>query len=477
MKPCRNLVAIVLVVASLTATAADDKRLSVYTPQTYFWVTLSEREGRDYVALLDVLGPLGSTSARRDGDKWKVEFNRTQTEFKIEKNKAKVNRKNIDLTGPFILENGRGLVPLHSLGRILSRLLPTAVDVREPGRRVFIGGAATGFTAELEPASGKLVLHFSAPVNPAITSDASKVHITFTRDPVVGSNVTHTFDDKTIHSTTFSEHDSVAEFAIQGGVPLLATVSDQNRTITIAPMPVRAQAAPPPPPPAPEPRAPATATPQTATGPQVAPAAHPRATVIIDPGHGGDDRGAALSETLAEKDVTLAFARRLRAALEQKGIPSTLLRDSDISLTSDQRASLANAARPLVFLTLHAGSVGTGVRVYTAQLGESVPRPGSFLPWDTAQGAFLEGSRALAGSVVAEIAKRTIPVGSAPVLLRPLNNVSATAIALELMPPASDVGSLMSVNYQQSVCAAIADGIAAASKTAASHSAPPGGGQ
>ncbi|MGZ4833253.1 MAG: N-acetylmuramoyl-L-alanine amidase, partial [Terriglobales bacterium] len=150
---------------------------------------------------------------------------------------------------------------------------------------------------------------------------------------------------------------------------------------------------------------------------------------------------------------------------------------SDISLTSDQRASLANAARPLVFLTLHAGSVGTGVRVYTAQLGESVPRPGSFLPWDTAQGAFLEGSRALAGSVVAEIAKRTIPVGSAPVLLRPLNNVSATAIALELMPPASDVGGLMSVNYQQSVCAAIADGIVAASKTVVSHSAPPGGGQ
>ncbi|MGZ4839404.1 MAG: N-acetylmuramoyl-L-alanine amidase, partial [Terriglobales bacterium] len=391
MKPGRNLVAIVIVVASLTATAADDKRLSVYTPQTYFWVTLSEREGRDYVALLDVLGPLGSTSARRDGDKWKVEFDRTQSEFKIEKNKAKVNRKNIDLTGPFILENGRGLVPLHSLGRILSRLLPTAVDVREPGRRVFIGGAATGFTAELEPASGKLILHFSAPVNPAITSDASKVHITFTRDPVVGPNVTHTFDDKTIHSTTFSEHDSVAEFAIQGGVPLLATVSDQNRTITIAPVPARAQAVPPPAPPAPETRTPAAA-PQTATGPQVAPVAHPRATVIIDPGHGGEDRGAALSETLAEKDVTLAFARKLRAALEQKGIPSTLLRDSDISLTSDQRASLANAARPLVFLTLHAGSVGTGVRVYTAQLGESVPRPGSFLPWDTAQGAFLEGS-------------------------------------------------------------------------------------
>jgi N-acetylmuramoyl-L-alanine amidase len=193
---------------------------------------------------------------------------------------------------------------------------------------------------------------------------------------------------------------------------------------------------------------------------------HARATVVIDPGHGGDDRGAALSETLAEKDVTLAWARRLRAALDQKGIPATILREGDTSLTFDQRAALTNAARPLFFVTLHAGTTGAGVRIYTAHLGESAQRAGSFLPWDTAQAAFLEGSRALAGSVAAEMTKRSIPVGTAPVSLRPLNNVAASAVAIEIMPPAGDVAGLMNATYQQSICVAIADGIAGVAKPA-----------
>jgi N-acetylmuramoyl-L-alanine amidase len=255
----------------------------------------------------------------------------------------------------------------------------------------------------------------------------------------------------------------------------MATFSDQNRTITIAPVPAVAasppSAAPPSPPSPTSPTAPAPAQ----VAPEAAQVTHPRATVVIDPGHGGDDRGAALSETLAEKDVTLAWARRLRAALEQKGIPATLLRDADNALTSDQRAAIANAARPLVFITLHAGTTGTGVRVYTAHLGESAPRAGSFLPWDTAQSAFLDGSRALAGSVVAEITKREIPVATAPVLLRPLNNISASAIAIEIMPPAADVAGLTSAAYQQTVCAAIAEGVAGSTKPVVSPAGAAGG--
>jgi N-acetylmuramoyl-L-alanine amidase len=157
----------------------------------------------------------------------------------------------------------------------------------------------------------------------------------------------------------------------------------------------------------------------------------------------------------------------LRAALEQKGITAMLLRDGDISLSPDQRAALANAARPQVFVSLHAGSTGSGVRIYTAHLGETAARVGSFLPWDSAQAAFLDASRALAGSVAAEMHKHEIPAGTAPVLVRPLNNIAAPAVAIEVMPPTADIGGLMATGYQQSVCAAIADGIAAAGKTGA----------
>jgi N-acetylmuramoyl-L-alanine amidase len=322
----------------------------------------------------------------------------------------------------------------------------------------------------LQPPGAKLVLHFSAPVNPAISTESGKLRMIFSREPVVAPGGTQAFDDKVIRAANFSEHDGVAELLIHTGAPVLATFSDQNRTITIAPVPqVRAQAPPPSAaPPSPPPASPAA---PAQSAPQAAQVTHPRATVVIDPGHGGDDRGAALSATLAEKDVTLVWARRLRAALEQKGIPATLLRDADSALTSDQRAAIANAARPLVFITLHAGTTGSGVRVYTAHLGESAPRAGSFLPWDTAQSAFLDGSRALAGSVVAEIVKRAIPVAAAPVVLRPLNNITASAIAIEIMPPAADVAGLTSAAYQQTVCAAIAEGIAGSSKPVV---APPG---
>jgi len=474
VKSWTHVVAIVLTIAALVATAADDKRLSIYTPQSSYAVNVLDRDGHEYVALLDVLASLGSAGAYQAGDKWKLKFSGTESEFKTGKTKAKVNRKNVQLSAPFVMESGRGLVPLHSLAAVLSRLMAATVDFREPARRVFIGGAATHFTAELQPAGAKLVLHFSAPVNPAISTESGKLRLAFSREPLVAPAGTQAFDDKVIRAANFSEHDGVAELLIHTSAPVLATFSDQNRTITIAPVPPArppAVAAAPPAPPLALPTAPVPAQ----VVPEAAPVIHPRATVVIDPGHGGDDHGAALSATLEEKDVTLAWARRLRAALEQKGIPATLLRDADTALTFDQRAAMANAARPLVFITLHAGTTGSGVRVYISHLGESAPRAGSFIPWDTAQGAFLDGSRALAGGVVAEITKRAIPVASAPVLLRPLNNIAATAIAIEIMPPATDVAGLTSTSYQQTVCAAIADGVAGSTKPVASPAGAAGG--
>src|SRR5215470_16697653 len=48
--------------------------------------------------------------------------------------------------------------------------------------------------------------------------------------------------------------------------------------------------------------------------------APPRYMVMIDPAHGGSDAGAALNPAMPEKDVTLAFARRLRLELNKRDI-------------------------------------------------------------------------------------------------------------------------------------------------------------
>ena len=75
--------------------------------------------------------------------------------------------------------------------------------------------------------------------------------------------------------------------------------------------------------------------------------------VMIDPAHGGDDKGATLGGKLLEKDFTLAMAHELKKELLARGIPARLLRSSDIQalgnvaageLTSGAMASVFNGA-------------------------------------------------------------------------------------------------------------------------------------
>src|SRR6267154_3505928 len=76
----------------------------------------------------------------------------------------------------------------------------------------------------------------------------------------------------------------------------------------------------------------------------------PALMVMIDPAHGGMDSGAALNAAFPEKDVTLVLARRLRRELLSRGIQSQLLRDADLMLSTDQRASQVNALQPFFYV-------------------------------------------------------------------------------------------------------------------------------
>ncbi len=70
------------------------------------------------------------------------------------------------------MENSRGLVPLASLATLLPRFLGTPVNFHESARRLFIGDVA--HPTELSTrgrAPSRLVLNFSAPVNPTISTE------------------------------------------------------------------------------------------------------------------------------------------------------------------------------------------------------------------------------------------------------------------------------------------------------------------
>jgi N-acetylmuramoyl-L-alanine amidase len=182
----------------------------------------------------------------------------------------------------------------------------------------------------------------------------------------------------------------------------------------------------------------------------------------VDASHGGNDRGEALSPSLAEKDITVAFARRLRQELESRGISTLVLRDSDANLSLDDRAFFANNTHAAVYIALHAASNGHGVRVYTALLpygGEDDRGP--FRSWTGAQSSSIPLSQAAAASVAGELKKLQVTVRTLTSPIRPLNNIVTAAIAVEVAPPASDLSTLNAPDYQQLIAGAVANGILA----------------
>jgi len=444
--------------------APEEKRLSIYSPVANYALNVTERNGQDYVGLVEILEPLGQVTAKTDGQKWKLRFNKKDADFKANNPTARVQGKPIDLTKNFVLENGRGLVPLNSLTTLLPSFLGIPVIFHVTARRLFIGQAATHYSAEFNKAQPKLVLNFTSAVNPTIATEPGKVRMSFVRDPLLPSGPETTdFDSKVISSTTYQENNGAAELTINGSVPLLASFSNNGRTITIAPAPSSVPA------PAASTASPATPAPGASTLPLITASPSPegpppapirRVFAVLDASHGGDDRGAAIGQ-FAEKDVTIAFARRIREELQNRGIPALVLRDSDATLSLDQRASLANGTRSQIYLAVHASSEGLGVRVFTALMPAGGANSGPFLAWDNAQLQFLPAAQSAAQSLAAELRKK-LPVRMASAPMRPLNNLTMPALALEVATQTGDTAELTSPVYQQLVASAVADGIVAA---------------
>jgi N-acetylmuramoyl-L-alanine amidase len=441
---------------------AEPKQLAVYAPQSTYSVPMVDVKGSPYIGLMEVLQPLGTVEARRDGKKYKVQFTpangkKEEVQFQDGKDKGKVRANNFKLAGNFAFQGDRGYVPLTSIPGLLSQLLSVQVGLHESAQRLLIGDVGTRYSFDLRKGTpSRLLVGFSSPVNPTISTEPGYVRLIFKRAAVVSSGPDSvTFDDPLITGAFFSEHDGIAQLDITGKSALMANFADGGKTIIITGAPAPVVAAPPPP----APTTPPPAVAQQAPKPQ--PPAPPRFLVLIDPAHGGDDIGAAISPTLPEKDIVLALARRVQRQLAAKGIASNLLRTGDVSMPIEQRAVVSNALRPALYLSIHAANTGKGVHVFTSLLPEAMVSPGGFLPWDTAQASFLDLSGVVAGSVAAELEIRKLPNTTLSAPLRPMNNIAAPAIAIELAPAEGDVNSIASAAYQDQVAQSIAAGVAA----------------
>jgi len=76
-------------------------------------------------------------------------------------------------------------------------------------------------------------------------------------------------------------------------------------------------------------------------------------TVVIDAGHGGHDRGGIPGQRVAEKDMTLDVALRLRNILSASGYNVVMTRSSDVYVPLAGRVAIANSYRNAVFVCIH----------------------------------------------------------------------------------------------------------------------------
>ena len=91
-------------------------------------------------------------------------------------------------------------------------------------------------------------------------------------------------------------------------------------------------------------------------------------TVVIDAGHGGHDRGGIPGQRVAEKDMTLDVALRLRNVLSANGYRVVMTRSSDVFVPLGGRVAIANSYRNAVFVCIHFNATGrsgaSGIETY-----------------------------------------------------------------------------------------------------------------
>jgi N-acetylmuramoyl-L-alanine amidase len=97
-----------------------------------------------------------------------------------------------------------------------------------------------------------------------------------------------------------------------------------------------------------------------------------RPLIVLDPGHGGIDPGAAAGGGMVEKEIVFAFTQKLRKRLEASGQYRVLMtRDRDIFIPLGERVRIAQRQRADLFISVHADSISGGqeVRGFTIYTG------------------------------------------------------------------------------------------------------------
>jgi N-acetylmuramoyl-L-alanine amidase len=213
-------------------------------------------------------------------------------------------------------------------------------------------------------------------------------------------------------------------------------------------------------------------------------------TIVIDPGHGGDDNGVKGPGGALEKDVTLGVARRLKAAIEGRlGMRALLTHEEGSRVDADGRAAIANNNKADLFISLHANgsprAASRGAIIYTLSLdrvGEDARRQSqadrtvlpvfgggsrevALVEWELAQAAHVDGSNAFAG-IVDQKLRTTAGLPAVALQRAPLRSLAGTnmpAVLIEMgyLTNAEEEKLLASGEFQNGIALALTEAVAA----------------
>lgn len=296
-----------------------------------------------------------------------------------------LNDRPILLQNPIHRDNDQWLVPLDFLSQGLSRVANLEFRYKPGSRRVFAGRVLTAelaMNAQSLGSTTRLTLRTGSPIEVELQKDAAqhRAILTLKGRPIDPARERLDYKDSLVQSVAFDDSDGSARLIV--GITdevrdIRITAAEENR-VYFADFVSEAG-----------PSAQSQLLATAATRPNARASGNLR-VIVIDAGHGGIDSGTTNAGTL-EKDLTLVLARRLRTALQSRVAATVILtRESDVAMTNEARAAVANNNQAGLFISLHTGyspdKTASGSSIYVMKPnftgGISEPAGGRlFFPW------------------------------------------------------------------------------------------------
>jgi N-acetylmuramoyl-L-alanine amidase len=201
--------------------------------------------------------------------------------------------------------------------------------------------------------------------------------------------------------------------------------------------------------------------------------------IVIDPGHGGKDKGASGYYQSTEKQITLALANRIQKQMNDR-YNVVLTREKDEYVPLFERTAIANNAQALAFISLHVGAsfrlYPQGLRTFVWQSGqgenyyknelkagnEIIPEKRPLL-WDHLQRYHLNDSKLLAkcvhNNVLSQINLFDRKIGEAPLLVLAGADMPAIVIEIAYISRPQSENNLSRIPYLDKIARGISLGI------------------